>query len=55
MSTPFAQLWCLDFEFTRNDGAPGLVEPICLAAHEIISGRQISVWQDEMFDMERRL
>ena len=52
MSTPFAQLWCLDFEFTRNDRAPGLVEPICLAAHEIISGRQISVWQDEMFGMK---
>lgn len=52
MAAPYGQLWCLDFEFTRDDRAPGPVEPLCLCAYEVRSGRQIRVWQDELWGMK---
>ena len=50
-SAPYAQLWAIDCEFTRDDHNPGPVVPICLCAVEVRTGRTIRLWQDEMAGM----
>jgi DNA polymerase I len=46
---PYAEIWCVDFEFTTGSGdQPGaLPEPVCMVAWEIISGRLIRLWRGE--------
>jgi DNA polymerase-1 len=39
-------VWVVDFEFSKDE--VGRPDPICLAAHELISGRQVSLWRDQM-------
>ena len=41
----FREIVVLDFEFTAIDGERP--DPVCLVAHELRSGRQFSIWQDE--------
>lgn len=45
VTLPYDEIWVEDFEFIVRDG--GLPTPICLVAHEIISGRTIRLWRDE--------
>jgi len=47
MSIPLAYLniWVLDFEFIARDGDPP--EPICMVAHDLVSGKWIRLWQNE--------
>src|SRR6516165_8120751 len=52
VAAPFGKLWAVDGEFTRDDRHPGPVKPICLCAVEIISGRTIRVWEDELGGMK---
>ncbi len=43
---PYKEVWCHDFEFSAPPGERPTV--VCLVAKEIISGREIRIWQDEM-------
>ena len=42
----FAQIWCVDFEFCAPDGERP--SPICLVAHEVLTGQTIRTWDNEM-------
>jgi DNA polymerase-1 len=42
---PFAELWCVDFEFCAEPGDRPI--PVCLTALELRTARRIRVWQDE--------
>jgi len=41
----FREVWLVDFEFTAPPGERPI--PVCLVAHELTTGRQLLVWQDE--------
>jgi DNA polymerase I len=41
----FTNIWCVDFEFMADSGENP--EPVCLVAHELLSGRIIRQWRDE--------
>jgi len=42
---PFDEVWAYDFEFIATPGnRPG---PVCLVAHELKSGRELRLWQDQ--------
>ena len=43
---PYAELWCLDFEFIAKPGERPDV--VCLVARELRNGREIRQWRDEM-------
>jgi hypothetical protein len=43
---PFSEIWVLDFEFISESGAQPV--PVCLVAAELISGRTLRLWQDEL-------
>ena len=48
---PFRELWCVDFEFRANPGErPWLV---CMVAQELIGGRQIRMWRDELLALRK--
>lgn len=46
MRDRFKQLWVIDFEFTAPEGQR--VDPVCLSALELNSGRHIELWRDEL-------
>ena len=46
MTFPFRELWCVDFEFRSDPGERPWV--VCMVAQELISGRQIRMWRDEL-------
>ncbi|WP_397533886.1 DNA polymerase [Roseateles sp.] len=42
----YTEVWVVDFEFRA---APGeRPDPVCLVAHEVNSGREIRLWEDEL-------
>lgn len=43
---PYRQIWVLDFEFIPCDG--GSPSPVCMVAHDLISGRYLRYWHDEL-------
>ncbi len=43
---PFSKIWLVDFEFGNRPGEQ--VEPVCLVARELRSGRTVRLWQDEL-------
>jgi DNA polymerase-1 len=43
---PFEEIWLHDFEFVARPGERPDV--VCLAAHELRSGRTIALWRDEL-------
>lgn len=43
---PYRQIWVLDFEFISCDG--GSPSPVCMVAHDLISGRYLRYWHDEL-------
>jgi DNA polymerase I len=46
---PFAEVWLHDFEFIVRPGE--LPDVLCLAAHELRSGRTLRLWRDELGPM----
>ena len=42
---PFAQIWAVDFEFQAKPGE--LVQPWCLVARELKTGREIRQWYSD--------
>jgi len=43
----FEEICCVDFEFAGGDG--DRQKPICMVAQELRSGREIRVWEDQLF------
>lgn len=43
---PFREIWLLDFEFSVPDGERP--RPICLVAHEVLSGKRVRLWEEEL-------
>jgi hypothetical protein len=39
-------VWVVDFEFCHDPN--GRPSPICLAAHDLVSGQRLALWRDEM-------
>jgi hypothetical protein len=55
---PFAEAWCIDFEFRISPGE--LPHVVCMVGREFGSGREVRLWRDELlalrvppFDLER--
>ena len=48
---PFRELWCVDFEFRSDPGERPWV--VCMVAQELISGRQIRMWRDELLALKK--
>ena len=46
----FTEIWFVDFEFMAPPG--DRQNAVCLVAHELISGRRLRVWQDDLKRME---
>lgn len=42
----FREIWVVDFEFRAASGERP--DPICLVAHEVNTGREIRLWEDEL-------
>lgn len=42
----FREVWVVDFEFRAAPGERS--DPVCLVAHEVNSGREIRLWEDEL-------
>ena len=49
MNSPssFREIWAVDFEFYGTDGGD-VPTPLCMVAIELLSGREISLWKDEL-------
>jgi len=43
---PYREVWAADFEYIAKSGARPT--PVCLVANELISGRTVRLWQDEL-------
>lgn len=50
-SNSFKEIWAVDFEFYGNPG--DRPTPVCLVAHELLTGQILRVWQDELLKMRR--
>ena len=48
---PFRELWCVDFEFRSDPGERPWV--VCMVAQELVSGRRIRMWRDELLSSRR--
>lgn len=46
LGLPFREVWALDFEFIAPDGSRP--SPVCMVARELVSGRLLRLWQDEL-------
>jgi len=42
----FREVWLVDFEFLASPGERPI--PVCLVARELATGRQVSLWQEEL-------
>jgi hypothetical protein len=51
MQTRFRRVWCLDFEFIEPKGEKP--DPLCMVAIELVSGREIVLWRDELHQQRR--
>ena len=50
-SLPYREIWAVDFEFHDN-GKPGNQQyPVCMVAKEIISGKVVRMWRDELLQL----
>ena len=47
----YGEVWLCDFEFGAGDGERP--SPVCMAAWEVHSGRQLRIWQDELVTLRR--
>jgi hypothetical protein len=51
-SLPYDEIWALDFEYISKSGAHPL--PVCMVANELVSGRSLRLWQDDLQDVPFR-
>ncbi len=49
--SPFREIWAVDFEFNAQPGENP--EPVCLVAWELLSGKRIRLWQDDLLALDR--
>ena len=42
----FQEIWCVDFEFSAPPG--NRARPICLVAKEVLTGRTLKYWEDDL-------
>ena len=42
----FREIWCVDFEFRSDAGE--LPWPVCMVAREILTGRELRLWRDDL-------
>ena len=49
-SKSFQEIWVVDFEFYGNPG--DRPTPVCLVAHELLTGRTLRIWQDEFLKLQ---
>ena len=42
----YREIWLVDFEFSAPPGERPV--PICLVAWELVSGRKLELWQEEL-------
>ena len=48
---PYPEIWAVDFEFHADNGERPT--PVCMVARELISGRLLRVWQDELMNLSK--
>jgi DNA polymerase-1 len=48
----FQEVWLIDTEFYPEGGEGGLPVPVCLVGKEFKTGRKISLWQDDLFNLK---
>lgn len=48
---PFREIWAVDFEFIAEPGSRP--DPVCMVARELLSGRLVRLWQDDLRRVER--
>jgi DNA polymerase-1 len=48
---PFREVWCADFEYRSLPGERPRVA--CLVAQELIGGRQVRMWRDELQELRK--
>ena len=48
----FAEVWALDFEYRAPPGCNP--EVVCLVAHDLVGGRRLRLWADELVPASRR-
>ncbi len=46
LNLPYREIWVIDTEFVARLGA--LIVPVCLVARELVSGRLVKLWQDDL-------
>jgi hypothetical protein len=51
-SNSFNSIWAVDTEFHFNGNPGNRPTPVCLVAHELISGKRLKLWQDELLQMQ---
>ena len=49
ISSKYNKTWAVDFEFISKNGEKPV--PVCLVAHELLSGQQFRIWQDDLCKM----
>jgi hypothetical protein len=49
-SQSFREIWAVDYEFHGNPGDHPTI--VCLVAHELLTGRTLRIWQDELSEMQ---
>jgi hypothetical protein len=47
----FPAIWLTDFEFQQPEGERP--NPVCMVAHELLGGRRIRVWRDDLLKLRR--
>lgn len=47
----FREIWCVDFEFRAPPGERPW--PVCMVAREMLSGRLIRLWRDDLVAARR--
>lgn len=50
MAAAFKEIWCVDFEYNGRVGRPN---PVCMVAMELIRGRLIRCWRDDLRHMAK--
>jgi len=48
-SNSFTEIWSVDFEF--HSGPGDRPTPVCLIGYELLTGRRLRIWQDELLKM----
>ena len=52
ISDQFWEIWAVDTEFHFNGNPGNRPNPVCCVAAELISGKQLKIWQDELLRMK---